>query len=65
MVAVLPGVCDTFANPLRLNSLFNRDDLPTFDRPENATSGIVDGSNWADVPNDRSNDTLLKFILRS
>ena len=65
MVAVLPGVCDTFARPLRLNSLFSNDDLPTLDRPENATSGAVEGVSCADVPNDRSNRTLLKFMLRS
>jgi len=43
MVAVLPGVCDTFASPLRLNSLFSSDDLPTFERPANAISGMVEG----------------------
>ena len=65
MVAVLPGVWDTFARPLRLNSLFKSDDLPTFDRPENATSGAVEGVSCAEVPNDRSNRTLLKFIALS
>ena len=41
MVAVFPGVEDTLASPLRNMSLFSSDDFPTFDRPENDTSGAV------------------------
>ena len=62
MVAVLPGVWDTFASPLRLNSLFRSDDLPTFDRPANAISGRVEAGSCDDVPNDRSKTTLLMFM---
>ena len=50
MVAVLPGVDDTFARPLRYMSLLSSDDLPTFDRPAKDTSGPVEGGSWADVP---------------
>ena len=42
MVAVLPGVDETFASPLRYISLLSSDDLPTFDRPANDTSGRTD-----------------------
>ena len=50
MVAVLPGVDDTFASPFRNMSLFSSDDLPTFDRPENDTSGALLAGSWAAVP---------------
>ena len=65
MVAVLPGVWDTFAKALRLNSLFKSDDLPTFERPANAISGTVEGGSCDEMPNDRSKATLLMFMMRS
>ena len=61
MVAVLPGVCETFANPLRLNSLLMSEDLPTLERPANDTSGKVDSGSWFETPNERSKETLLKM----
>jgi len=46
---------------LRLNNVLRSDDLPTFDLPAKAISGSVDGGSCFDVPNERSNCTLLKF----
>lgn len=50
MVAVLPGVDDTFARPLRYMSLLSSDDLPTFERPAKETSGPVDAGSCSEVP---------------
>ena len=50
MLAVLPGVLDTLTRPLRLNSLFMMDDLPTLERPTKLTSGQIDGGIWLVAP---------------
>ncbi len=63
MVEVFPGFCDTFAKLLRPNSALSIEDLPTFDLPANATSGSVEGGSCEDMPNERSNATLLKFMM--
>ena len=40
MSSVLPGVADVMARPLRPVSMFMRLDLPTFERPMKAYSGL-------------------------
>lgn len=40
MVCVLPGVDDVLARLFRFVSIFIKDDLPTFDRPMKANSGL-------------------------
>ena len=40
MSRVFPGVDDVLASPLCLVSMFMSDDLPTFERPMNANSGM-------------------------
>ena len=62
MVDVLPGFWETFARLLRPNRALSMDDLPTFERPANATSGSVEGGSCDEMPNERSKVTLLKFI---
>ena len=61
MVAVFPGVPLVLAKDFLLTNLFINDDLPTLDRPEKTTSGIVDSSNWSNLPYDVKNSALLKF----
>jgi hypothetical protein len=46
MVCVRPGVLLTRASFVPVSE-FNRDDLPTFERPKNAISGAVSIENWA------------------
>ena len=41
MSRVFPGVAEVLASPLCLHSMFMRLDLPTFDLPMNANSGLV------------------------
>ena len=41
MRRVLPGVADVMAKPLRPVSMLMRLDLPTFERPMNAYSGML------------------------
>src|SRR6478735_4091452 len=52
---VRPGVFDVRASALRFVSAFNSDDLPTFDRPANATSGTAgSGRNCSPGPDFRN-----------
>ena len=50
MLAVLPGVAETFTSPLRPKSLLSSEDLPTLERPATATSGVVEAGSCATVP---------------
>ena len=43
---VFPGVCDVFAKPLWKVMELIKDDLPTFDRPMNANSGMRAGGHF-------------------
>ena len=45
MVPVFPGVALTRAKDLRFKILLIKEDLPTFDFPENTISGTSDGGN--------------------
>ena len=62
IVAVFPGVCETFASPLWSQSLLSSDYFPTLERPAKAISGSVDSGSWAEVPYDRSKAALLKLM---
>jgi hypothetical protein len=44
---VLPGVADVIANDFCPVSMFIRDDLPTFERPIKAYSGILLSGHFA------------------
>src|SRR5574339_378726 len=46
MVWVLPGLLEVFARFFRFVSIFNSDDLPTFDRPMKANSGLLSGGHF-------------------
>ena len=54
MLAVLPGVAETFTRFLRPKTLLSREDLPTLERPATATSGVVGSGSCSTVPYEAS-----------
>ena len=47
MLGVRPGVLEVRASPFRISKEFINEDLPTFERPRNATSGRPSLTQWA------------------
>ena len=66
MVWVFPGVWDILANPVCPVSMFMRLDLPTFDRPIKANSGLPLVGHWANEVTDCTNSAermIIFFVL--
>src|ERR1044072_4054169 len=63
---VFPGVPDTFASALRPASALTSDDLPTFERPDRAISGLASGGHSLTLPalSTNSSESIFTRTLR-
>jgi hypothetical protein len=63
---VFPGVFPILANPLRFRRLLINEDLPTFERPTKAISGMLSIGNcfFSTAPVIKSDDLIIIIIAR-